>query len=249
MADWLPLIAHLQAPAGVGVTTIRYDRFSPYFNEADAHGLQLRPYWAYAHVYPLSERDVARQAYFFVDIVADAWYPQRLHTVIAEWGRSWLDQRSGALPACANTAPQLSMRDAGISIEIRDTRPCAVEPSMELVGVDAQVYRACDSSKTMAALLRTVRKSGGQTLEAELRLSVERLQALKILARFGDRLLSLATDEPARPYRGFEQYPGGLALLAGRRREEPEDVVPGDVPLHRLFRSSVHTSVASNDVA
>ena len=42
-ATWLPLISHLQPPAG-GMARVRFDRFSPYHLQSQTHGLTLRPY-------------------------------------------------------------------------------------------------------------------------------------------------------------------------------------------------------------
>ena len=105
IADWLPLIAHLQAPAGSGLTRIRFDRFSPYFQRAAEHGLDLEPYPAYSQVYPLDAEALSRQAYFFVDRGADGWYPERLQTLMDAWARSWFHQRAGSLPAQSATPP------------------------------------------------------------------------------------------------------------------------------------------------
>lgn len=66
MAEWLPLIAHLQPPSG-SVSGIRYDRFSPYHERPADWGLKLLPNRMYAYVYPLSLEVLADLAYFFED--------------------------------------------------------------------------------------------------------------------------------------------------------------------------------------
>ena len=250
IADWLPLIAHLQAPAGAGLTRIRYDRFSPYFERAQEFGLDLEPYRAYSQVYPLDAEALARQAYFFVDRRADSWYPERLQTLMDAWGKSWFRQRPGGLPAMSASAPQLAMADDGESIRLRDTRPCAVAASHVLIGLDAEVYRACDAARSPSSLAGSLLRAGTTTCEDEVHAAVARLIELKVLARFGDRLLSLATGEPARPYRGFESYPGGLACLPRAQRPpqlaelapvdfDSDHFDPGDVPLRQLFAPSM----------
>jgi magnesium-protoporphyrin IX monomethyl ester (oxidative) cyclase len=243
IADWLPLITHLQAPAGAGLTRIRYDRFSPYFQRATEYGLQLEPYWAYSQVYPLDAGALSRQAYFFVDRGADGWFPERLQALMDAWGKSWLQQRPGSLPEQSPHAPELSMADEGGTIRIRDTRPCAVAATHVLIGLDAEIYRACDAARSPSSVVDGLRRAAWAVTEDEVGAAVARLIDAKILARFGDRLLSLATGEPARPYRGFENYPGGLACCPKRQR--PRDLIdfdPGDVPLRQLFAPSVTES-------
>lgn len=252
VADWLPLIAHLQSPAGAGITGIRYDRFSPYFNTAKDYGLQLQPYWAYGQVYPLAPVDLAQQAYFFIDESAPASYPERLHAAIEEWGRNWMNTGSRGLPEMNPAAPNLSMIDDGECIYLQDTRQCAVRANLKLTGIDADVYRACDSSKTRESLQRVIGQTYLSYDKSCIDQAIERLLGLKIMVRFGERLLSLATDEPNRTYHGFENFPGGLALTAGRRpknKDIPEyEVLPGDVPLHQLFSSDERAGLTGTDV-
>ncbi len=248
IADWLPLIAHLQAPAGAGLTRIRYDRFSPYFQRAAEHGLELEPYPAYSQVYPLDAGALSRQAYFFVDRRADSWYPERLQALMDAWGRSWFQQHPGSLPAQSAHAPELSMADDGETIRLRDTRPCAVAATHALAGLDAEIYRACDAARSSGGVVDGLRRAGRTVTGSEVDAALARLIDAKVLARFGDRLLSLATGEPARPYRGFENYPGGLACCPQRLRyRDLMDFDPGDVPLRQLFASGGPAAAAGAD--
>jgi ribosomal peptide maturation radical SAM protein 1 len=65
MAEWLPKIVHLQPPSGNA--RVRYDRFSPYHMEPDHYGISLKPFPAYALVYPLPHQELLELAYFFDD--------------------------------------------------------------------------------------------------------------------------------------------------------------------------------------
>ena len=59
----LPKLRHLNPPTGV--TGLAIDRFSPYFDRADAYGVRnLRPWEAYADVFPTGS-DIANIAYHF----------------------------------------------------------------------------------------------------------------------------------------------------------------------------------------
>jgi ribosomal peptide maturation radical SAM protein 1 len=65
MADWLPLIFHLQAPTSL--LPIRFDRFSPYHRRQKHYGLKLLPSKVYSYVYPLSSEHLMDFAYYFED--------------------------------------------------------------------------------------------------------------------------------------------------------------------------------------
>lgn len=62
----LPKLVHLPPPNGV--YPIRFDRFSPYFNEADSYGLRLKPFNFYEATYPFEREDLFSLAYYFVDV-------------------------------------------------------------------------------------------------------------------------------------------------------------------------------------
>ena len=63
-----------QPPAGGG--RLRLDRFSPYFDEAEANGLvNVRPSDAYRHVYPFAPAALDRLAYYFDYDYADGRDP------------------------------------------------------------------------------------------------------------------------------------------------------------------------------
>ena len=141
------------------------------------------------------------------------------------------------------------MTDDGETIRLRDTRPCAVAAAHVLAGLDAEVYRACDAARSPGGVVDGVRRAGWTVTGSDVDAAVARLIDARVLARFGDRLLSLATGEPARPYRSFEDYPGGLACSPERQRRRDlmdfMDFDPGDVPLRRLFASGGPAAAAA----
>ena len=62
---FVPLITHLEPPAGEG--TIRIDRFSPNFEQGESLGFRnLSPHPAYQYVYPFSSEVLSNLAYFSV---------------------------------------------------------------------------------------------------------------------------------------------------------------------------------------
>ncbi|MEU3650017.1 RiPP maturation radical SAM C-methyltransferase [Lentzea sp. NPDC034063] len=68
----LPLLTHLPPPTGV--YPVRFDRYSPYFNEADQYGLDLEPLDFYNFTYPFEADSLRDLAYYFVDRNYEAEY-------------------------------------------------------------------------------------------------------------------------------------------------------------------------------
>lgn len=90
----IPLLMHLPPPTGA--YPVRFDRYSPYFNQADEYGLDLRPFDFYRLVYPFDEDALYDLAYYFMDynFSADyfgemmAWINQ-ISAQIALWQQRW----------------------------------------------------------------------------------------------------------------------------------------------------------------
>lgn len=248
IADWLPLISHLQPPANASLTRIRFDRFSPYFNTATDYGLELGPYWAYSHTYPLDPQQLRGQAYFFTDILTDtesratdtrgqAGPPIRLTEAMLAWANLFYRQEAGQLPAMSPTAPVLSVHDDGERLCFRDTRPCAVAADLELTGLEAQVYRALDSAKGLESVIRGVQTSHADATAPRIESAVDRLLDCKVVANFAGRLLSLGVDHPAVPYTHFKEFPGLALMRAVPRRPAMKPTQdPWDMPIGRLVQ-------------
>ncbi len=91
--DDIPLLTHLPPPTGAFM--VRFDRFSPYFTKADEYRLDLRPMDFYRLIYPFSDEQIARMAYFFADknsapymLNAIKWL-RPVNEQIARWRRLW----------------------------------------------------------------------------------------------------------------------------------------------------------------
>lgn len=77
-----PLLYHLTPP--VGVAAIRFDRFSPYFRDAESYGVRLRHLDYYDDVFPFDRAVVTRIAYHFYDANFGAPYVKTM----TEWFES-----------------------------------------------------------------------------------------------------------------------------------------------------------------
>lgn len=89
----IPRLTHLPPPSGVFM--IRFDRFSPYFDQREEYGLDLHPMDNYALTYPFSPEALSQLAYFFADhsiapytLNAVRWHTQ-LNKLVDEWKETW----------------------------------------------------------------------------------------------------------------------------------------------------------------
>lgn len=99
----MPLLHHLPAPGDV--FPIMFDRFAPYFIEAEEYGLDLHPYDYYLLTYPFPKESVYAYAYYFLDHNTEAdyasftreWMPA-LHERLKTWIDRW-EAKDGLEPA------------------------------------------------------------------------------------------------------------------------------------------------------
>ena len=109
----LPLLTHLPPPDGC--FPVRFDRYSPYFNQAAEYGLDLHPLDHYRLVYPFPEADLADLAYYFEDRsmadyqVAAARWSRTLGELVARWRAAW----------DAEERPVLRLRRDGTVVDTR----------------------------------------------------------------------------------------------------------------------------------
>ncbi|MDD5521981.1 MAG: RiPP maturation radical SAM C-methyltransferase [Kiritimatiellae bacterium] len=219
MAEWLPLLSHLNPPTRPAVTTLRFDRFSAYFQDPGSFNLKLEPYADYSQVYPLSPQQILDLAYFFRsenvpnsdNNHTERNGTNRLNRVLAEWREVFWGKLNAVTGSdFQNTCPVLTMRDDNRRIRIRDTRPVAVQADIELQGTAAVVYRACDRAQKPESLQRIVDENSPVPAPPDaLQQVINSLIEMKIMLQVDGRLLSLAVREPACLYPPYEDYPGG----------------------------------------
>jgi len=90
---YIPHLIHLAPPAGVAL--VRFDRFSPYYDNRDEYGLDLHPMDNYALTYPFGADALSDLAYFFADhniapyaLNAIQWHG-RLTELVDKWIATW----------------------------------------------------------------------------------------------------------------------------------------------------------------
>ena len=188
MAAWLPAIFHLQPPSGLN--RVRFDRFSPYQMRPEEFGLILEPSRAYSYIYALPREALMHLAYSFEDKSCGAHVhravhekpgQRRLQEVLQEWIYLWDAAR-----------PVLRVHDEGTRLRIMDTRPTAHQPSWTTGELEAEVYRACDSARTAAAVIRELSGCDSRaTRVEEIESAIQTLCQEKVLLPINGKLLSI----------------------------------------------------------
>ena len=211
MADWLPLVTHLQPP---GVDRIQFHRFSPYHQRPESFGLRLSPFPLYGHVYPLPAAQLGELAYYFHDESRRSAkeelerrpHLKRVMKALAVWNRLW--GQGGA--ERAGEKPVLLMREEADRIHITDTRPCAVAASHLLEGLARRVYQVCDDIHTPAGILSALASSepGELSLEAVQDVLAE-LSARRLVLGLNGKFMRLALREVSDIPDSLEEFPGG----------------------------------------
>ncbi len=115
----LPLLVHLPPPNGV--FPVRFDRYSPYFVQAKAYGLDLHPADHYAFVYPFAPDVLRNLAYHFADrtpapaysVLVSKWIA-KLRKAVLIWQSAWLQP--------GREAPRLFVKRDGQAPRVHDTR-------------------------------------------------------------------------------------------------------------------------------
>ena len=110
-------------------------------------------------------------------------YPgqQRLQYVVREWNELWRSSR-----------PVLQVYDDGDRLRFYDTRPCAIQRSWTIEGLEAEIYRLCDSARTPRALKSQL--SATEALDA----AISNLLASKVLLSINDKLLAIGVNHRAK---------------------------------------------------
>jgi ribosomal peptide maturation radical SAM protein 1 len=220
MAEWLPLISHLEPPNDIRI--IRFDRFSPYQAKSEKYGLKLRPAWPYAHIYPLSQDELQDLVYFFeVDGRAPVHINPFRQTRAASGlpslggpGRDALQQRIHEwVRLYRSSSPAiLRMTEDPDRTVIVDTRPVASEERVVLEGLSHRIHRLADRASTEQTILAGLESDGGPRVElADVQRELKSLVERKLFVQMGQRFLALAVrgPMPTLPWRNQDGYPGG----------------------------------------
>ncbi len=175
----IPRLTHLPPPGGV--FPVRFDRFSPYFAEAEEYGLDLRPLDWYTLTYPLGSEALAGMAYYFADRNYNAPYARnaakmvmRLREKVDRWTVLWRNEQ---------TRPRLVLRTQDGHTSVVDSRS-GTEVEYPLREESRRLLETLATAKKVPAVLKELEDV---EVEAELRGLLE----LGLVFHEGDRYMSL----------------------------------------------------------
>ncbi|MEA2559448.1 MAG: hypothetical protein QOH06_952 [Acidobacteriota bacterium] len=152
MAELIPLLTHLPPPFKNG--PIRIDRFSPHFDQSERFGfVDVRPFPAYYHVYPLPDEAVRNLAYHFTCRRGCEGYTRPVAERIADWKR-------------AHDESALFSQERGDELHVWDLRP-GRDRHFVLRGLQAVLYSICDKAQSARQLQDS---TGGPVTEIEAEL-------------------------------------------------------------------------------
>ncbi|HEX6291753.1 MAG TPA: RiPP maturation radical SAM C-methyltransferase [Herpetosiphonaceae bacterium] len=156
MAELAPLLTHLRPPSAAA--TIRLDRFSPNFDQAEELGfINVQPYPAYRYMYPFPPSVVANLAYYFTFEYREPQevlsYTKPLAEQIVVWRNEYVNS-------------DLFSVDKETFLMIWDLRPIAQKPLTVLTGMQRILYIACDTARNISQLRQVVEEHTGETASA-----------------------------------------------------------------------------------
>ncbi|HVR38492.1 MAG TPA: RiPP maturation radical SAM C-methyltransferase [Thermoanaerobaculia bacterium] len=201
MARVAPLLTHLRPP--ISFATIRLDRFSPNFFDAEKLGFTgVQPIDAYRHIYKLPDEAIFNLAYYFsfrYQVPQDLdMYAQPLAIALRDWRR--LAGRS-----------DLFSIDTGDHLIIWDLRPIATRSLTVLPAEQRLLYLACDAV-TDARQLATQLSRTVEEITSALAPLLEQGLILQDGARYLALAVPLGDYTPDRPI--VERFYGIIRNIA-----------------------------------
>ena len=190
--------------------TIRLDRFSAYFTQADHFGIvDIRPFPQYKLIYPLPEDAIANLALFFEHRLKDSRNPAEHLEQIRDQVDSWQQNKSGSL----------YKRYGGESAELTivDTRPRRPQRLYPLNGLQRELYEYCEEIRGRSAILEFAKSRVGEPPELEPWLDrfLRSMEEWQLMVREGQQYLSVAISvQGARKQIGFSAEDEGPLVAA-----------------------------------
>lgn len=187
----IPLLAHLPPPNGV--FPVRFDRFSPYFNQAKQYGLELHPVDYYKLTYPFSDQSLADLAYYFNDTNIGAEYFThmvkwigKIREVFGVWEDKWRDKDHLSLPA-------LFFKQKGKTSVIYDSRDgAAVEHLIDATGTE--LLNLLNKPRRLNDLASELGSSSHLDIAQEMAKLIDK----RLIFQEGDKYLSLVHSKEPR---------------------------------------------------
>ncbi|MCM2255031.1 MAG: RiPP maturation radical SAM C-methyltransferase, partial [Vicinamibacteria bacterium] len=181
MAAWVPRLTHLRPPTGFG--TVRIDRFSPNFFDAEQLGFaDLAPTLAYRLVFDLPPEALANLAYYFTYGYQQPQDVDGYTRALARELRRW--QRA----APAATLFTVPLDEA---LVVWDQRPASRVPLRVLGPIERALLAATDAAALPEPVAATLARAGHDLAPAEVEARLGALVAMGLVLRDGRRHLAL----------------------------------------------------------
>lgn len=194
----LRLLFHLRPPEGI--SSVKFERFSPYHFEQAKFKLRLKPLSFYSMIYPRHLVDYDRVAYYF-----EGDWDGRQHDP-AEYIRpslgsleEWRDLWSRRKIVCEyEKGPDF--------LTVYDSRP--LQPGARIAvrkrnlsEIQSRIYVYCDEIRSFKSIHALLSSSAGDPVpESRARLLLDQFVASGLIFREGDRYLSLAVRKNGRAF-------------------------------------------------
>jgi ribosomal peptide maturation radical SAM protein 1 len=183
----LPKLVHLPPPSAC--FPVRFDRFSPYFKEADRYGLQLHPMAFYELTYPLSKESLQNLAYFFVDQNYKAEYIKNvvqyygpLQRAVEAWRQQWNSAQR----------PEVTLSRTGGNAVVRDSRSGSMR-TYQLSDAAADILGTTSRRRNRSEIGNALKSYD----ETQLRDGLRELLERDLVFEESEMFMSLVMPEPA----------------------------------------------------
>jgi ribosomal peptide maturation radical SAM protein 1 len=205
VAEWLPLLHHLQPPTSLHGITLQ--RFSKYMKEPTRYGLEPVPYNSYEFIYPFPSTIIREFAYYFREASWPEFYPEMnremngVRSLIAA-ANEWKNAFWSSVP------PQLTYKKVDHeTLSFMDTRSCAISREITLCNLPAHIYRLADDPVDHKTLHRRLAEQGIHIFPETLGNAVEEIVAARLALNRDGVVLSLAATEETicNPRRSFPE--------------------------------------------
>lgn len=195
------LLSHLRPPSFL--VPVEFERFSPYFFDAEKFGLQLKPRAHYEFIFPHQRVNLEKIAYFFEgtwkdQIAAPTDYIGPVKEAFESWTRL---RETGKIFCYYEKGPGY--------LVIHDNRPRMLNGPTEARQLNlnepySSIYLFCDENRSLRAVHEMLKKvMGGNLSEDTVRTWLNQLVAQDLMFSEGDRYLSLAVRKAEKVSRGI----------------------------------------------
>ncbi|WP_232699916.1 RiPP maturation radical SAM C-methyltransferase [Brevibacillus daliensis] len=179
-----PALYHLDPPGAYG--PIRLDRFSPYFNNTEKHGMtNIRPMACYPLIYQDQSREaLMKMAYHFDFDYVSGQEPNSYVQELIQGLRSWQQSHDES---------EFFYTVTGEHLVMVDLRPIAGNQNVTtLQGIEKHIYQECDRLRSFKSIWGNIKDQGISITEEEVRAMLDSFVQRQWMVTEADVYVSLA---------------------------------------------------------